>query len=178
MADINGFLKSVERKAFVTARLATQDEEEAFDIVQDAMMKMVQKHEGLDPPDWPAYFYRILYNKINDWYRRQTVRNRWRVFFQSNNNEEDYQPEDRVRQRTFREPEELASDDDQNEALVASIGHLSLRQQQALLLRLWEGYSVQQSAEIMGCSEGSVKTHFSRAIAKLKVELDTGDGGI
>lgn len=151
--------------------MATHDEEDAFDIVQDAMMKMVQKHTGLTEPEWTAYFYRILYNKINDWYRRQNVRNRWRVFFKPKAGEEEYQPEDKFRQETYREPEQFLKDEEHSKRLLSAVEKLSLRQQQAITLRLWEGFSVAKTASIMGCSEGSVKTHFSRAISKLKQDL-------
>ena len=82
-------------------------------------------------------------------------------------------PENTVRQATYREPEEQINDEEQSASLLNTIENLSERQRQALMLRLWEGFSVAETASIMGCSEGSVKTHFSRAISKLKIELTT-----
>ncbi len=166
------FLKSVEQRAFVMARFATNQEEEALDIVQDAMFKLVQKYSHLNKDEWPKYFYRILHNKINDWYRRESVRNRWRVFFNNKGNNENFNIEETVRQTSVREPEHALIGEQQSRELLAAIDQLALRQQQAITLRLWEGFSVAETAKIMGCSEGSVKTHFSRAVHRLRKELE------
>lgn len=172
-AKLDSFLRSVERRAFVVARLATQDEEEALDIVQDAMFKLVQKYSGHDEAEWGALFHSILHSRINDWHRRQTVRNRWRVFFfRGDDDDEETVPEDLIAQTQFLEPEQQILQDEMSVVVQGIIGQLPLRQQQALLLRAWEGYDIGETATIMNCSQGSVKTHYSRAIHSLRKKLE------
>ncbi|MBU0653715.1 MAG: RNA polymerase sigma factor [Gammaproteobacteria bacterium] len=177
-AKMNNFLRGVEHRAFVIARLATQDNEESLDIVQDAMFKLVQKYSAHPETEWGALFHAILHSRINDWHRRQKVRNRWRVFFFLSDNEDDeaYKPEEHVAQTQFPEPEEQALQAEMSEIMLAAIGVLPLRQQQALLLRAWEGYDIAETAKIMKCSEGSVKTHYSRAIHSLRGKLGGYNG--
>lgn len=173
-ARMNNFLQGVERRAFITARLATKDDEEALDIVQDAMFKLVQKYSGRSDDELGALFHTILNSKINDWYRRQQVRNRWRVFFRpasSDSEDKDMEPENRVPQTQFLEPEKSALNGELSEQLTGAVAQLPLRQQQALVLRAWEGYDIAQTADIMKCSQGSVKTHYSRAIHSLREKL-------
>ncbi len=166
------FLRSVEKRAFIVARFATSQEEEALDIVQDAMFKLVQKYSHLHKDDWPKYFYRILHNKINDWYRRESVRNRWRVFFNHKPGSDRFNIEDGVAQVSCREPGRTLIGEQETTDMLAAVERLPLRQQQALTLRLWEGFSVAETAKIMRCSEGSVKTHYSRAVHRLREELE------
>ena len=168
---MNRFLQGVERRAFVTARMATQDEDEALDIVQDAMLKLAQKYVNRPEAEWGALFNTILHSRINDWYRRRTVRNRWRVFFGIDNEGNESAAEDKVPQTQFPEPERQMSSDLLGEQLNQLIGKLPVRQQQALILRAWEGYNISQTARIMKCSEGSVKTHYSRAVHGLREKL-------
>lgn len=170
-ARLNHFLREVSRRAFVVARLATQDEDEALDIVQDAMFKLAQKYAGHPDGEWGALFHTILHSRINDWHRRQKVRNRWRVFFSTNDEEDESAPEDQIAQTQFLEPERQLLQDEMSVLVQAAVGQLPLRQQQALLLRGWEGYDIAETAKIMGCSEGSVKTHYSRAIHSLREKL-------
>lgn len=168
---LNAFLKEVSKRAFVVARLATHDEDEAMDIVQDAMFKLVQKYAGHPHGEWGALFHAILHSRINDWHRRQKVRNRWRVFFTKNEEEDESSPEDQVAQTQFLEPERQLLQDEMSEVVQVAVGQLPLRQQQALLLRGWEGYDIAETAKIMQCSAGSVKTHYSRAIHSLREKL-------
>ncbi len=172
-ARMDNFLRGVERRAFVIARLATQDDEEALDIVQDAMLKLASKYSSHPEPEWGALFHTILHSRINDWHRRQKVRNRWRVFFFAQDDEENLsvRPEEQVAQTQFLEPETGVLNAELTENLLEAIGGLPLRQQQALLLRAWEGYDIAETARIMRCSEGSVKTHYSRAIHSLREKL-------
>lgn len=172
-ARMNNFLRGVERRAFVIARLVTQNEDEALDIVQDAMFKLAQKYSSHPEEEWGALFHAILHSRINDWHRRQKVRNRWRVFFFAHDDEDDdtLKPEDQVAQTLFLEPEKQVLNDEMSATLLSVVGELPLRQQQALLLRAWEGYDIAETAKIMGCSEGSVKTHYSRAIHSLREKL-------
>lgn len=171
------FLRDVEQRAFIMARFSTNQDEEALDIVQDAMLKLVQKYSYFDKEEWPKYFFRILHNKINDWYRRENVRNRWRVFF-NKSADSTYDAEDTVAQSTFREPEQAFFGEETTNGLIKAIDALPLRQKQALILRLWEGFSVADTAMIMGCSEGSVKTHLSRAVHRLREVLDSPEFGL
>lgn len=168
---LNNFLREVERRAFVAARLATQDEDEAMDIVQDAMFKLVQKYSGHPQQEWGALFHTILHSRINDWHRRQKVRNRWRVFFFASDKEDELPLEEQVAQSQFLEPEPQLLHEQMSTLVQSAIGQLPLRQQQALLLRAWEGYDIAETASIMQCSEGSVKTHYSRAIHSLREKL-------
>lgn len=170
-ARLDHFLKDVSRRAFVAARLATQDEEEALDIVQDALFKLVQKYSGHPHGEWGALFHTILHSRINDWHRRQKVRNRWRVFFLSKDDEVDVDVEEQTAQTQFLEPERQLLQDEMSVLMQVAIGQLPLRQQQALLLRGWEGYDIAETAKIMKCSEGSVKTHYSRAVHSLREKL-------
>lgn len=166
------FLHTVERKAFVIARMNTEDDEEALDLVQDAMFTLVRKYADRPENELPPLFHTILYSKINDWHRKQKVRNRWRVFFNYGPDEQHGNIEDNTRQELYQEPEAEFQAVEDFEQLSGFIKKLPPRQQQALILRAWEGYSVAETAKIMKCSEGSVKTHYSRAVHTLRDQLE------
>ncbi|HPY42089.1 MAG TPA: RNA polymerase sigma factor [Thiolinea sp.] len=175
--SINHFLESVEKRAFITARLATQNEDDALDIVQDAMLGLVQNYSQHPPTEWGALFHSVLHSKINDWYRRRQVRQRWRVFFNASTESDTLpEPDELVAQTQFLEPDRQLQNDELSQRLVELIGQLPLRQQQALILRAWEGYDIAETAKIMGCSEGSVKTHLARAMRQMRDYLGETNG--
>lgn len=164
------FLQGVQTRAYNIARLATGNQDEALDIVQDAMFKLVEKYSDRPEPEWSPLFYRILSSRINDWHRRSSVRNRFRRWL-SSDPEADEDPiqtaVDEFGQRPDRDTETSQSMTRLEQALAA----LPARQKQAFLLRAWEGLDVKQTALAMSCAEGSVKTHYSRAVHMLREQL-------
>lgn len=153
------------------AEIATGNKDEALDILQDAMFKLVEKYADRDPEEWGPLFTTILQSRIKDWYRRNQVRNRFRSWFSSKEGDQE-DPIQQAEDENARTPEQLLQADRRVDELDKAVHNLPLRQQQAFLLRTWEGYSVEETASVMKCSEGSVKTHYSRAVHKLREELD------
>ena len=160
----------MEKRAFRIAQIATSNSDEAFDIVQDAMYKLVEKYSGKNEEEWPPLFHRILQSRIRDWYRRNTVRNRFRSWLSSSNDDNE-DPIQTVEDMAGRNPEMQLQSSRSMEALETALQHLPLRQQQAFILRAWEGLNVRETASAMSCAEGSVKTHYSRAIHSLRETL-------
>lgn len=154
------------------AQLATGNDDEALDLVQEAMLKLVQRYADRDGSEWGPLFHCILQSRIRDWYRRTRVRNRWREWFGKEQDGEG-DTEDPIEMV----PDPLARPDEElrrkraGATLEAAIRTLPLRQQQAFLLRAWEELDVAQTAAAMKCSEGSVKTHFFRAVRALRKQL-------
>lgn len=167
---LDRFLAGVERRAFLIARMATGNADEAMDIVQDAMLQLVRHYGGRDEPEWAPLFHRILQRRIYDWYRRARVRNRWRHWF-NRDDEFDGDPLENQMDPTAVDPMDAAVTDRTLATLNDAITRLPLRQQQAFLLRAWEGLNTEQTARAMGCSAGSVKTHYSRALHALRDQL-------
>lgn len=170
---LNRFLASCEKRAYRLAVIATGQTEEALDIVQDAMFKLVKRYAQRDEQEWPALFHRILQTTIRDWYRRQKVRLRWRQFFYSSADDEgDYgDPLENLAHPDHSGPDEQLRESHAMQQLDSALQALPLRQQQAFLLRQWEGLDIAQTAEAMGISQGSVKTHYSRAVHSLRDTL-------
>ncbi len=169
------FLASVERRAFRMALFATNDSEDSLDIVQDAMLGLVQKYHSKPEQMWKPLFYRILQNRIRDWYRRGSVRNRFRAWLTNRMQSDSDVPEDpmeSIADANGKNPADMAQIGDASKALKVALKSLPLRQQQAFLLRAWEGLSVAETAGAMCCSEGSVKTHYSRAVHTLRKMLE------
>ncbi|MBT5485422.1 MAG: RNA polymerase sigma factor [Gammaproteobacteria bacterium] len=164
------FLSSVEKRALRIAQIATSNSDDAFDIVQDAMFKLVEKYAGKKENEWPPLFHRILQSRIRDWYRRNTVRNRFR-FWLSSDPEVEEDPFQSVADEAGRSPEIELQNSRSIDALEQALQSLPLRQQQAFMLRAWEGFDVKETAKAMACAEGSVKTHYSRAIHSLRATL-------
>jgi RNA polymerase sigma-70 factor (ECF subfamily) len=169
---MEAFLAEIERRAFRMAQLATGNRDDALDIVQDAMIKLVQKYSNHPPSSWKPLFYSILESRIMDWHRRQTVRNRFRSWLDKPTDDED--TEDRLEQQ----PADISSFPDiqlQDAEFMAhlnqALSEMPLRQQQVFLLRIWEGLDISDTAKAMQCSESSVKTHYSRALEKLRIAL-------
>ncbi|WP_390595033.1 RNA polymerase sigma factor [Simiduia litorea] len=167
--NLDSFLASVERRAFRMAFFATKQESDALDIVQDTMLKLVQYYRHKSAPEWGPLFHRILQHNIAQWHRNLSKQRRW--FWQSS-----VQDEDDISSAfigpSYEEPEArwvLAMSMDK---VLAAIERLPLRQQQTFLLRAWEGYDVASTAEIMACSEGSIKTHYFRALQTLRSTLE------
>lgn len=154
------------------AELATGQEDEAHDIVQDAMLKLVERYAACAESEWGPLFHRILQSKIRDWYRRAKVRNRWRVWLGRDDDQDGADdPLDAVADTTRPSAEHLLKTKQAAAALDAALRSLPLRQQQVFLLRAWEELDVAQTAAAMGCSEGSVKTHYFRAVHTLRKRL-------
>jgi RNA polymerase sigma-70 factor (ECF subfamily) len=169
---LDRFLAGVERRAFRMAQIATGNEDEALDLVQDAMLKLVQKYGDRSEQDWGPLFHCILQSRIRDWYRRTKVRNRLRELFHSSPAEEDREdPLEQLPDRTTAAPDERLQRKRACAELDIALRALPLRQQQAFLLRIWEELDVAQTAQAMGCSEGSVKTHLFRALQVLRTRL-------
>jgi RNA polymerase sigma-70 factor, ECF subfamily len=169
---LNQFLAGVEMKAFKIAQAALRHEDDALDAVQDAMLQLARAYSGRPPEEWKPLFYRILENRIRDMQRRRTVRGRviaWLPF----RGEEDEDELDPISQAASPEPQPVKrlELDEAVGALEKALGGLPARQRQAFLLRTLEGMDVAQTAAAMGCSEGSVKTHYFRAIQALRGQL-------
>ncbi len=171
--ELERFLAETERRAFRLAEIATGNRDEALDILQDAMSKLVEKYADRDPSEWGALFQTILQSRIRDWYRRSAVRNRFRVWFSATGDDDDREdPVQTAADMAGRSPQQQLETAEQMQILEQGIRALPLRQQQAFMLRALEGYDVAETAKAMQCSEGSVKTHYSRAMHSLRDRLE------
>lgn len=172
---MDAFLRSVERRAYTTALVATRGmREDALDIVQDAMTAMFRSYAGHPAGEWGALFHRVLHSRINDWHRRRNVRARfflpWFGGKQGEDSEEQTAPD--MEDTNSLAPDESLARSRRQAKFMQALQKLPLRQQQAFMLRAWEGLDTTQTARAMNCSEGSVKTHMSRAMQVLRTVLE------
>jgi RNA polymerase sigma-70 factor, ECF subfamily len=169
---LDQFLSSVEKRAFKIAQLGLRNDDDALDAVQDSMMKLVQSYASRAVDEWRPLFYRILANRIRDMQRRRTVRGRIMAWLpmRDADDEEESNP---VAQAPSHDPgpAKRLELDEAIGVLETAVADLPPRQQQAFLLRNLEGLDVGETANAMGCSEGSVKTHYFRALSNLRAKL-------
>lgn len=177
--ELSDFLAQVERRAFKQTAYAVRDDHAALDIVQDAMLKLAEKYGNRPASEFPMLFQRILQNTMRDHWRRQKVRNLWTTLLSSfsGNSEED---DERDPLETLMSDQH--SDEDEPEAqlersqtiaiIELALQNLPTRQREAFVMRYWEEMDVAETAAAMGCSEGSVKTHCSRAVHSLASALE------
>ncbi len=166
---LNAFLAGVERRALRIAEIGTGDRDEAMDLVQDAMIRLVRKYARRPEAEWAPLFFRILTNRVRDSQRRRTVRNRVMSWF--GGDEDGPDPVAEAPDRSTGAPEEELEMRETMATLEAGLRGLPARQQEAFMLRNFEGLDVADTAAAMGCSEGSVKTHYSRAVHALRARL-------
>lgn len=165
------FLVDIEGRAFRIAQIATGNREDALDLIQEAMMKLVRNYSSRNSEEWTPLFYSILQSRILDWHRRQSVRNRFRSWLPWHEDDDEDALEQYSAERTHEPVVQLESGEfmaSLEQALMA----LPYRQQQVFLLRVWEGMDITQTAVVMQCSESSVKTHHARALQKLRMQLE------
>jgi RNA polymerase sigma-70 factor (ECF subfamily) len=177
-AELSDFLISVERRAFKQASFAVRDDHVALDIVQDAMLKLAEKYGDKPAEEFPMLFQRILQNTIRDYYRRQSVRSAWTSLFSSlqpKHQEEEFDPLDVLEDEDNQSAPASPHASFQQQQLIGlveeALANLPARQREAFLLRYWEGLDTTETAAAMGCTEGSVKTHCSRATHALATAL-------
>jgi RNA polymerase sigma-70 factor (ECF subfamily) len=168
---LDQFLAGVEKRAFKIARLGLRNDDDALDAVQDSMMKLVQSYGSRSIEEWRPLFYRILSNRIRDMQRRRTVRGRIMAWLPVR--ADDDEELDPVAEAPSHDPgpAKRLELDEAIGVLETALTELPPRQQQAFLLRNFEGLDVAATANAMGCSEGSVKTHYFRALAALRAKL-------
>ena len=165
--EMDAFLREVETRAYRITVASIRDPHEALDIVQDAMISLVRKYSGRPAEEWRPLFYRILKNRIRDWQRRGVVRGRVMSFFGGQEGES-YDPVAQAPGPSTGNPSEAVARGEAMDALEQALGELPRRQREAFTLRNFEGLSVAETATAMSCSEGSVKTHYSRAVHRLR----------
>ncbi|MDP1550807.1 MAG: RNA polymerase sigma factor [Nitrosomonas sp.] len=179
--ELSDFLAETERRAYKQALFAVRDEHVALDIVQDSMMKLALKYASKPIEELPLLFQRILQNTIRDYYRRQKIRSLWTTLFSAftpndqNKSQEDF---DILETLQIKPESNFAKEPDAQLERLQLIGLiekameiLPARQREAFILRYWEEMSLAETAIIMKCSEGSVKTHCSRAVHALATIL-------
>jgi RNA polymerase sigma-70 factor (ECF subfamily) len=176
--ELSEFLASVERRAFRQALFAVRDEEAALDICQDAMMRLAERYGDKPLAELPLLFQRILQNAVRDFFRRRKVRSVWTILFSSlspHRDDDDADPLETLEitagLNQDRGPAERLEQAQLVDLIEREIQRLPARQRQAFLLRYWEELDVAETAAVMGCSEGSVKTHCSRAAHTLAAAL-------
>ena len=168
--ELDRFLAGVEKKALAIAEMSLWDRDEAMDVVQDAMIRLVRRYADRPPAEWTPLFFRILSNRVRDIQRRRQVRNRVMSWF-GGGDDDAPDPIESAPDLDKATPAEELEAEEVHERLVAAVGALPARQREAFMLRSMEGFDTAATAAAMGCSEGSVKTHYSRALNALKAAL-------
>ena len=176
--ELSDFLKSVEKRAFKRSVYHVRNEESALDIVQESMLKLAEHYGDKPAAELPMLFQRILSNSTLDWFRRQKTRNA--LFsnlgdFDSDTEDGDFDLLETL--QTLGDSQQTESAESTVDriqvmkAIETEIKGLPARQREAFLMRYWEELDVGETATAMGCSEGSVKTHCSRAVQALSKAL-------
>jgi RNA polymerase sigma-70 factor (ECF subfamily) len=171
---LDRFLRDVERRALRVAELSCGNREDALELVQEAMFGFVRGYAGKPPEEWPLLFWRVLDSRLTDFQRRRRVRSRWMSWFAPRDEDDDEDPLARVPDPAEPGPLARLGDDEAMRTLERALRGLPARQRQAFLLRVWEGLDVAGTAQAMGLSEGSVKTHLFRALQRLRASLEEG----
>lgn len=162
------FMQDVSGRALVMMEAATQGQQGiAYDLVQEAFISLYKSYSEKPTAEWYPLFYTILNNKLQDWRRKEARRFSPLSFFKKVSLDED---DDIIDEQQI-EPSELLVQNATVDEIYDAVKQLPTRQQQAFMLRAWEGFDTQTTASIMNCSEGSVKTHYHRAIQGLKIAL-------
>ncbi len=176
--ELSDFLKSVEKRAFKRTVYAVRDDDAALDIVQDAMIRLADKYADRPLAELPLLFQRILSNATMDWFRRLRVRNavmQNMSDFEGDGDTDDFDLLESLETADGMLGAESAADSVSRAQILLLIEHevadLPARQREAFLLRYWEELDTAETAAVMGCSEGSVKTHCSRAVHALAKAL-------
>lgn len=176
--ELDAFLRSVERRAFKRTAYMVRDDEAALDIVQDSMIRLAQHYAHRPAEEWPMLFQRILSNATMDWFRRLRVRKGVMVNlsdFEGDDPDDGFDLLEALSGGDGALGALSAADEVQSAQIVAAIEEeihkLPARQREAFLLRYWEDFDTAETASVMGCSEGSVKTHCSRAVHALAKAL-------
>lgn len=176
--ELDAFLSQAERRAYKTALYTVQDHHAALDIVQNAMLKLCERYHDRPAEELPLLFQRILQNTITDHHRRARVRNFWVRVMAPMRDQDDEEAGESLEglavadeSAAGADPLKLAGDSETLAAIESALAQLPLRQRQAFLLRYWEEMDVAEVARVMGCSEGSVKTHSHRALNTLAKRL-------
>lgn len=176
--ELDAFLRSVERRAFKRTAYMVRDHDAALDIVQDAMIRLAQHYAHRPAAEWPMLFQRILSNATMDHFRREKVRNavvQNMSDFEGPGDDGDFDLLETLHALEDTMGTESAADAVSRDQILRlieeEVAALPGRQREAFLLRYWEEFDVAETAEVMGCSEGSVKTHCSRAVHALAKAL-------
>ncbi len=173
-ADLDRFLAGVERRALRIAQIALRSTDDAHDVVQTAMLRLAQHYSRRPSEQWAPAFFRILHNAIRDQQRRQGVRRRFFGLLPGSPRDGDEAPaSDPLEQVPDPQPEpgERLANAEAMVRLEVALRGLPARQFEAFSLRCLEGLDVAATATAMGCSEGSVKTHYFRALQALRARL-------
>ena len=171
---LDRFLQQVERRALGMAIIATRNRDDGLEIVQETMLKFAENYAHKPSAEWAPLFFRVLQNQTRDWHRRNRVRSRWRVWFRDKPMDETIEADnvENLHNPHSRDPLVELTNMNALEQLHYAWQQLPSRQQEVFLLRAWEGLNVAQTALAMEISEGSVKTHYSRAIHQLRTQLE------
>ncbi|HEY2145280.1 MAG TPA: RNA polymerase sigma factor [Steroidobacteraceae bacterium] len=171
--ELEKFLAEIERRAFRMAQVALRDADDALDVVQDAMLKLTRSYASRPSAEWRPLFYRILENGIRDLQRRRTVRKRIMTWLPGPKEDPDSEAQDPLENVADSGPTvpETLMQHQAMQKLEESLRALPARQREAFMLRNFEGMDVAETATAMACSEGSVKTHYSRAVHALREQL-------
>lgn len=179
--EIADFLRQVEKRAFRQTAYAVRDDHAALDILQDAMLKLADRYANKPIQEFPLLFQRILQNTTRDYWRRQKVRNLWTSLFSSFSapDDEEFDPLETLQvEDADSDPADQLERSQIMRLIERAIGKLPARQREAFVLRYWEELDVAETAAVMGCSEGSVKTHCSRAVSALSSLLEQAGLGV
>jgi RNA polymerase sigma-70 factor (ECF subfamily) len=163
------FFRDSEQKAFLMARALTRSHQDALELVQESMLKLVQNYASRAPEEWGPLFYRILQNGIRDWYRKQKFRQLFQGLMPWN-------ADDVETAGVAASAENKVELDEDLQHVVDALNQLPLRQQQTFLMRAWQEFSTRETAYALSISENSVKTHYARAIRQLRVILEDDYG--
>lgn len=169
--SMDAFLREAGRRAQRMAEFATRDRDAALDIVQDAMISLVTHYSDRPGEQWGPLFQVILQSRIMDHHRRESRRKKWLTWLAAPLDDADNDPWQQIPDTAEQDPVQLLARADDIEIVLRAVEALPLRQQQAFLLRAWEGLDTAQTAAAMSCSEGSVKTHYFRALAAIRGHL-------
>ncbi len=165
---MDAFFRESEQRAYLMAMTLTRDHQDALELVQESMLRLVQKYQDRNPEEWAPLFYRILHNGIKDWYRKQKLRQVLRGLMP-------WQAEDVETPTQQVSAERCALIDDELTRVLHALETLPLRQQQTFLLRAWQEMSTRETAFALSISENSVKTHYARATRRLREILGDED---